>query len=60
MIPKKDHIFHGPDGQGYRVTRDCFLGDPVTPDLFEPIGGAPHQGAGGLITPWLAAQLAAK
>lgn len=60
MTPKKDHIFHGPDGQGYRITRDCTPGEPITADMLEPFGGAPEPKAGGSIPLWLAKQLAAK
>lgn len=60
MTPKKDHIFHGTDGQGYRVTRDCYPGEVIRADMFEPFGGAPEQEKGGPLTPWLAEQLAAR
>lgn len=60
MIPKKDHIFRGPDGQGYRVTRDCIPGEAITPELFAPFGGAPVPKGDEPMPDWLAKQLAGK
>lgn len=57
MTPKKDHIFHGPDGQGYRVTRDCVAGEFIKPDMFEPFGGAPEPKGGEVMPEWLHAQI---
>jgi hypothetical protein len=58
MVPKKDHIFHGPDGQGYRVTRDCVPGEFIAPEMFEPLGGATEPKGGDPLPAWLAEQLA--
>ncbi len=41
MIPEKGHVFHGPDGQGYKFTTDAVAGERIRPSHFEAFGGAP-------------------
>lgn len=54
MIMKAGTILHGPDGQGYRLTRDFNVGDVATAYHFEPVGGAPEPVAGEVMPSWLA------
>lgn len=49
----KGHVFHGPDGQGYRLTRDVQTGDPILADMFEAFGGAPVSESGKQMPNWL-------
>lgn len=57
---KSGHEFHGPDGQGYRLTRDVHFGDAVLPGMLEPFGGAPDPEYGEMLQPWLARQVCGK
>lgn len=64
MTPKKGHVFHGPNGQGYRVTRDCAPATLIRADDFEPFGGAERLGSSAMVPlamfpPWMAAQMQA-
>jgi len=51
---KKGHEFHGPDGQGYRLTRDVESGEIILSSDLEPFGGAPEPKPGDPIPEWLA------
>lgn len=42
ILLKKGHEFHGPDGQGYRLTKDAREGDEMSTEYFEAFGGAPE------------------
>lgn len=46
--------FLGPDGQGYRLTRDVFSHERVTASMFEAFGGAPDPVPGAPTPKWLA------
>lgn len=50
----KGHIICGPNGQGYRLTRDVFPGDAVKASDFEPFGGAPEPKQNEPMVDWLA------
>lgn len=52
------HIFHGPDGQGYRLTRDVQTGDDIMAKDFEPFGGAPKPESHTSMPRWLQHELA--
>ena len=54
---KKGHVFAGPGGMGYRLTRDVSVGEVVTPDQFQPIGDAPHPDFGAMLPKWLVSQI---
>jgi len=53
----KDQVISGPDGQGYRATRNLHIGDHMRLDDFEPIGGAPKIEAGALWPDWFLEQV---
>lgn len=53
----KDHEFHGPDGQGYRLTRDVDVYEMVMADQFEAFGGAPKPVSGEVMPEWLHRQI---
>lgn len=55
---EKGTVIDGPDGQGYRVTRNVKEGDFVLPTDFEPFGGAPEPKGGEQIAGFLAYWLA--
>lgn len=57
MKLKQGHEFHGPDGQGYRLTRDVQTGEAIMADTFKPFGGAPPPQAGHSMPQWLAARI---
>lgn len=38
---RKGHVFHGPDGMGYKVTRHIYSGDTMFKTDLKPLGGAP-------------------
>lgn len=59
MIRKGQKI-HGPDGQGYEVTRDINYGDAVKSDDFVSFGGAPDPHPGSLMPAWLKTALDAR
>ena len=44
---------HGPDGQAYHLARDLCIGETITPEHFEPIGGAPEPKPGQMMPGWL-------
>lgn len=54
---EKGHVFHGPDEQGYILTRDVFTGDLLKNTDVLPFGGAPEPVAGEVIIEWLAKQI---
>jgi hypothetical protein len=51
---KAGEIIEGPDGQGYRVTRDIQIAQPVLITDLEPFGGAPEPKDYHVMPPWLA------
>ena len=52
------HMFEGPGGQGYKLTRAVSSGEAVSPDMLEGYGGAPVPVAGELLPRWFAKQIA--
>ena len=46
-------VIHGPDGQGYCVTRTPEIGDLIKAADFAPFGGAPEPKDGDDMPPWL-------
>ncbi len=59
MIRKGQKI-HGPDEQGYEVTRDINYGDVIHVSDFKPFGGAPEPEAGMQMPDWLSMALKAR
>ena len=57
MTFRAGHIFPGPNGSGYTLTRDVTPGQPITVDLLQPYGGAPVLVAFELLPRWLTRQL---
>jgi len=53
----KGHEFHGPRGQGYRLTADVRGRDMIRERLFEAFGGAPTMVRGDMLPKWLDDQL---
>lgn len=51
-IPKGT-VIQGPDGQGYRITRDIELYDLVKAADFEAFGGAPEPRGGERMPIWV-------
>ena len=56
---RKGHEFHGPDGQGYRLTCDVFRHEQLKAWQFEAFGGAPEPEPGHALPSWLWDQLEA-
>jgi hypothetical protein len=50
----RDTIVHGPDGQGYRITRNVRRGEPVCTTDFEALNGAPQPKPNEPMPDWLA------
>lgn len=55
------YVFHGPDGQSYRVNADIDINgsEPVPSGAFEPQGGAPTPTPKTPMPPWLLGELRA-
>lgn len=53
----KGSEFYGPDGQGYRMTRDICIGDFIYATDIEAIGGAPEPKPGKQLPVWFARQI---
>lgn len=50
----KGHVFHGPDGQGYRAIRDIDARQFIAMARdFEAFGGAPAPASGEVMPEWL-------
>lgn len=50
---EKGTVIEGPNGQYYRVARDCHGATPVLLTDFEPFGGAPEPKANEGMVSWL-------
>lgn len=57
MKLEKGYKFVGPEGQGYRLTRDVSSGDVMLASDFEPYGGAPQPVFGGQLPDFLTERL---
>lgn len=55
--PRKGHKFHGPDGQGYELTRDVNIGELMSTSDFREFGGAPVLIEGEAPPYWLTRQI---
>ena len=53
----KGHEFRGPDGQGYRLTRDVEGHEQIMANQFEAFGGAPQPVSGEEMPEWLQRQI---
>jgi hypothetical protein len=53
----KGHVFKGPDGMGFALTRDVYPWDAMMHTDFQPINGAPEPVAGDMMPDWLARQV---
>lgn len=54
---KAGTVFHGPGGQGYRLTCDVYVGDVARKCQFEAFGGAPEPEQDTPLPTWLVAEL---
>ena len=58
LLFEKGHVFIGPDGQGYELTRDIRVYDPMMDSDLKAFGGAPETGPNMVLPDWMSKYLA--
>lgn len=53
LLFEKGHVFIGPDGQGYELTRDIPKDEVMTATDFREFGGAPKTGPNMMLPEWM-------
>lgn len=57
LLFEKGHVFIGPDGQGYELTRDVPKDEVMTATDFREFGGAPKTGPNMVLPEWMTGYL---